>query len=585
VKSKKVVTVLTIVLLALNLVAPITLDLLGFPAAAASTESQNLFANIEYARYNISEYRLLIIVLDAVRYDYVVGRDMPFIVGYLKDRSLWFWGYTQLQSATRPFRAHLSSGTIPWFTGIDTNDRTNVWTGFRTIVDTVHDMGYKTVAVIDCGGYAFFSAETDARWTTGDKASWTDYVVFGSSDPETQHPTIVVNYTVQMLDTHPDWKLMWVEFHYPDRVGHTYGWDSPEFEQAVKDTDEGVRQIYEELEKRGILNETVILIVTDHGGHGTTHGDVIEKDMRIWGLIHVPDEAVVGVYEFATPSDITATIAYLMGIPLHEYATGITLAGDAKVRYSPLNVFGTTAPSTTPVTLPNGTVIEADHLLLSNGYYTMLFTLYNDTQYVHNLGAVTFAALTATPSTGYQFMEVAKENPTRSDLVNLNFPSRLNTLYTSTTAYYPTTFSLMTGDGGFGGSARSITGSDFSQEVTNPSNDLVEKSLVIEEYGGAAVFKYYARTQNAGFSGSYSLESRINIYAIPGMPFVIYDVEITNLDTVDLTDYYPGIRTVIQPTFHTNNYAFLDENGDIVYETTLSTATPIDGMPEPQGLE
>ena len=580
-KARKFYPTVIIALMVLELVAPLTL--LVFTAVPASAASQPQFTTVEYARYNISNYRLLIIVLDAVRFDFANSKYMPFIAGYLKPRSLWFWGYTLLKSETRPFRAMLSSGAVPWFTGLDTNSRASIWTGLKTIVDVVHDMGYTTIAIIDHAGYAFFASETDSRWTTGYKASWTDYVVFGStSDPSQEPPSLVVNYTIQMMDAHPDWKLMWVEIHYPDTVGHNWGgWGSANYTQAVMDSDAAVKQIYEELEKRGILNETVILITTDHGGHGTTHGDVIEYDMRVWGLIHVPDEAIVGEYEFASPIDLTATVAYLMGIPLSEYATGITLAGEAKTHYTVLNLFGTASPDATPVALPNGTIVEADHLIVGNGYYTLLFTLYNDTTYSHNHGAITFSYLAATPITGHQFVGYAGgdgTNPTRSDLQNTDLPDRLNTLYTSTTNYYPTAFALFNDPGALNGSGRVITGSDFGEGITSPSNDLVEKNLTIEEHGGVVVLKYYAKFKNAGFTSSYSMETRVNAYIIPGVPFVIYEVNITNLDSVDITGLYPGIRGTTESVYHGNNFALLDENGNIVSEvTSLTTATSYDG--------
>ena len=440
----------------------------------------------------------------------------------------------------------------------------------ETIVDKVHSMGYTTIAVIDHEGYAFFMDESDTRWTTGNKSSWTDYVVFGTiGQPSTETPDIVYNYTVQMMDAHPDWKLMWVEMHYPDAVGHKSGWGSADYAQAVRDSDEGIQKIYEELEARGLLNETVVVITTDHGGHGTDHGDPIEYDMRIWGLIHVPDEAIVGEYEFSSPIDLTATISYLMGIPLSEYATGVPLADKVKTKYAVLNLLGTPSEYTTPVKLPNGTVIEADTLIVGNGYYTLLLNLYNDTTYNHGLGAITYSYLVSTPTTGHQFVGYAGgsgTNPTRSDLQNKNLPDRLNTLYTSSTPYYPVSFALLNDPADLTGVGRLITGSEFGSGVTNPTNDLVEKSLTIEEYGGSIVLKYYAKTKNAGFTSSYAMETNITTYIIPQVPFIIHEVEVTNLDSTSISGYYLGVRSIIETLYNGGNYALLNKDGNIVSE-------------------
>ena len=568
VKSKKVISVLTIALLVLNLFASFMLSLSSLPAVAAASETQPLFANIEYARYNISKYRLLIIVLDAVRYDFVTPKYMPFIVGYLKPRSLWMWGYTLLRSETRPFRAFLASGAPPWFTGIDTNGRTSIWSGLRTIVDIVHDMGYTTLGVFDLGGYAIFSSSSDAVWTIGRSSSFTDWYYYGTTDWDVNNVNATINTlkALELVDAHPDWRLLWVEYHAPDIAGHTTGWGSVAYANNVTWVDAEVKKLLEGLEDRGMLNETVILITTDHGGHGTTHGDVIEYDMRIWGLIHVPDEAIVGEYEFASPLSLTATVAYLMGIPLSEYATGTVLVGEAKPRYVALNILGTSPPDTTPVILPNGTVVDADHLIVSNGIVTMLFSLLNDTEYSHDLGAVTYSYLVANPSTGHQFVGYTGDtgaNPTRSDIQNSDLPNRLNTLYTSTDNYFPTTFVLFNDPGDLSGNGRSITGSDFGEDITSPSNDLVERNLTIEEYGSILLLKYYARFKNAGFTSSFSMETNVTTYVIPNVPFVIHEVTIKNLDTVDITGLHPGIRAVVETTYTSAWFTLLNQYGEI----------------------
>ena len=64
---------------------------------------------------------------------------------------------------------------------------------------------------------------------------------------------------------------------YPPRdksvsLGHGYGWGSEKFTNACVRVDENIGRIVEGVKKAGMWDDTVFMLVADHGGEGTKHG-------------------------------------------------------------------------------------------------------------------------------------------------------------------------------------------------------------------------------------------------------------------------------------------------------------------------
>jgi arylsulfatase A-like enzyme len=77
--------------------------------------------------------------------------------------------------------------------------------------------------------------------------------------------------------------------HYadPDSAGHRDGWMSEPYFEAVRRADRCLAEIVRDLEDRGDLGRTLLLVTADHGGHGHTHGSSSREDRAIpwiaWG--------------------------------------------------------------------------------------------------------------------------------------------------------------------------------------------------------------------------------------------------------------------------------------------------------------
>ena len=75
----------------------------------------------------------------------------------------------------------------------------------------------------------------------------------------------------------------------PDAAGHGFGWMSSNYKEAVRRVDGYLGEILDMVEKSPVLHgRTVVLLLSDHGGTGYTHGKASEpKNYRIpflvWG--------------------------------------------------------------------------------------------------------------------------------------------------------------------------------------------------------------------------------------------------------------------------------------------------------------
>jgi predicted AlkP superfamily pyrophosphatase or phosphodiesterase len=75
--------------------------------------------------------------------------------------------------------------------------------------------------------------------------------------------------------------LTFIHVDHVDHAGHTVGWDTPEYFQAVEKADELLGLVLKALDESGLSRETVVLVTADHGGHQKKHGAMIQQDIEI----------------------------------------------------------------------------------------------------------------------------------------------------------------------------------------------------------------------------------------------------------------------------------------------------------------
>lgn len=100
-----------------------------------------------------------------------------------------------------------------------------------------------------------------------------------------------------------------------DTVGHRHGWMSAPYLRAVSKADREVGHVLGVLASAGMVADTVVVVLGDHGGHGTKHGEHLAEDVTIPWIISGP--GIRRGHEILRPvtiMDTAPTVAHLLGI-------------------------------------------------------------------------------------------------------------------------------------------------------------------------------------------------------------------------------------------------------------------------------
>ncbi|NOU94804.1 nucleotide pyrophosphatase [Paenibacillus sp. LMG 31456] len=120
------------------------------------------------------------------------------------------------------------------------------------------------------------------------------------------------------IQLNPDVKLMFVHFDLPDAGGHRHGYNTPGQWEVIAQTDRHVAIIMQAIEEAGLLQDSLIIQLTDHGGGGaapTDHGSDHPLDLTIfWSCAGPGIEPGSEVPAELGLIDTAAVIAHALGL-------------------------------------------------------------------------------------------------------------------------------------------------------------------------------------------------------------------------------------------------------------------------------
>lgn len=121
------------------------------------------------------------------------------------------------------------------------------------------------------------------------------------------------------LEQNTDVKLLFMQLDEPDGAGHTYGYgpDSPEYLNAITKNDELFGVVLASIEKMGLLEDSLVILLTDHGGggaHAYSHGSDHPMDKNVfWGCVGPGVEAGTSLPELFIV-DTAAVVLHALGL-------------------------------------------------------------------------------------------------------------------------------------------------------------------------------------------------------------------------------------------------------------------------------
>jgi predicted AlkP superfamily pyrophosphatase or phosphodiesterase len=122
-----------------------------------------------------------------------------------------------------------------------------------------------------------------------------------------------------------DFDLMFVHFPTVDGMGHEYGWLSPEQLSVAFRADQALGMLLAELDARGIRDETLVIVTSDHGGHDTSHGSRLPEDMTIPWIASGAGVQPVALTSPVTTTDTAATAAFVLDLPIPDEWDGVPI--------------------------------------------------------------------------------------------------------------------------------------------------------------------------------------------------------------------------------------------------------------------
>ena len=117
--------------------------------------------------------------------------------------------------------------------------------------------------------------------------------------------------------------FFFVILNHVDGTGHDYGFTSEEYMWSVWHADKMVGRIMEAIDTAGMKNNTLVMVLSDHGGIGYRHGGETDTEIDVpfifWG------NGVKQNYEIQQPIyvfDVAATVAFALNLRIPFAWTG-----------------------------------------------------------------------------------------------------------------------------------------------------------------------------------------------------------------------------------------------------------------------
>jgi arylsulfatase A-like enzyme/Flp pilus assembly protein TadD len=307
-----------------RLLAISTLLILGAHAAAAERPA----------------YNVVLITLDTLRPDHLrcygyTSIETPNIDGLAGAGARFTQAFTPIP-ITLPAHASLLTGMFPLATGVHDFISDRLPPGTATLARVLHDHGYSTAAFLG-------APVLDSRFGL-DQGFDTYSGQFGLAAAEIVHLDAVKRPGDQVVDEAQKWlnyhpqqpMFIWVHLydaHSPRRPPESYAGRYPgrPYDAEIAFADAQVGRLLTALTQQGLLEKSLVVVVSDHGEslgeHGeTAHGFFIyNSTLHVVCIIKVPGDAPRVVNDEVSLVDVMPTVLQALGIPVPVGVQGRSL--------------------------------------------------------------------------------------------------------------------------------------------------------------------------------------------------------------------------------------------------------------------
>jgi hypothetical protein len=253
--------------------------------------------------------RALVISVDGLRPDVLLRADAPALRGLMRRGSFSMWAKTTASAVTLPAHASMLTGVSPSKHGIEWNSdiplARPVYSRRATLFEIAHEAGYSTAMIAGKSKFSALAKPGTLDW-------------FFVPETTVVSDRVVADTAMSVIERHAP-RVLFVHLPGVDGAGHADGWGSDTQLAAVAEADRHVGRLLDALRKRGVLDSTFILVTSDHGGAGTSHGPDDPRSRSIPWIAAGPgvrpnlDLTSEPGIEIRT-EDTFATICHLLGL-------------------------------------------------------------------------------------------------------------------------------------------------------------------------------------------------------------------------------------------------------------------------------
>lgn len=246
---------------------------------------------------------VLLITLDTTRADHLGAYGYPQpttpVLDALAAESAVFTHAYTTNPITLPAHSSMLTGTYPMFHGVRDNGTYVLRDDVTTLAEVLSAQGYETAAfvasfVLDSRfglsqGFSFYDDDVGAEWSRDELAARTANA-FGFAERKANLVTTAANRWIRRPRSRP--YFAWL--HYfdphqpvtppePHRSRFSEGYDG-----EIAFADEQIGQVFAELKRRGTWDDTLIVVVGDHGEALLEHSEVSHSLLIFDSTMHVP---------------------------------------------------------------------------------------------------------------------------------------------------------------------------------------------------------------------------------------------------------------------------------------------------------
>jgi len=256
--------------------------------------------------------RVLIVSFDGLRPDAIQAGNLTTTLGLMKTGAYTLKAQTIKPSWTLTSYAAMLVGTCP---------AKNIARWDEFVPENGYALGVDLFDVAHAAGLRTVMTVAQEKLSQITEPTSTDFFSFVDKTDKIEDTTSVLRLALDQISQ--GFGLMFVEFAEGDTAGHEKGWMSREQLDVYAREDKGLGEMLLTLQGKGMYDDTLIMVVSDHGGHDQTYGTDIPEDMTIPWIVSgpgiVPGELSTQVYIM----DTAATAAYALGLSIPPEWDGI----------------------------------------------------------------------------------------------------------------------------------------------------------------------------------------------------------------------------------------------------------------------